>query len=260
MIGAAEKGEINAFANGGGFTEESFTLYQIPIDSRYFAVFFNLSNGNLLARNKNFRLAARAVTMQTAGLKVAGPFSGTWAQGSWPTPKFSGRKFSGIIELAVADEEEFRTLARQIEQIWEKKLGIKVTLRFLSEEGLANSLEKRDFSAILLGQEVNRDPDRYNLWHSSQREYPGQNIAGWANPRADRALEEARKTSSRPSRLTHYRNFSRLFGEDNPAIFLYHPAFNYYVSNNFSGVDLTKIFDPSERFWNFQKWGKSFSF
>ena len=260
LTAAAGRGEINAFSNGAEFSDESFASYQMPVFSRYFAIFFNLSNGNLLARNRNFRLAARTVTPQLAGLKVEGPFSGTWAQQRWATPKFKGGKFKGEIELAVVDEPEFRSLARQIEQIWEKKLGVKVTLRFLPANSLESVLEAREFAALLLGQEVNRDPDRYNLWHSSQREYPGQNISGWANPRADRALEEARKTSNQKSRLTHYRNFQRLFGEDNPAIFLYHPAFNYYLSKNFMGIDLSKAFGPSERFWNFSQWGRAFSF
>ena len=260
LISAAGRGEINGFAAQKEFTDPTFTLFKVPVFSRYFAIFFNLSNGNLLARNQNFRQSARAVTPQLAGLKVEGPFSGTWAQGSWATPKLSKGKFSGEIEITAADEAEFRTLARQIKEVWEKKLRVQVSLRFLPEEALEKALEKRDFAAIILGQEVNRDPDRYNLWHSSQREYPGQNVAGWANPRADRALEEARKTQNRKSRLTHYRNFQRLFGEDNPAVFLYHPSFNYYVSKNFTGVDLSKIFDPSERFWNFKDWDRAFSF
>src|SRR3989304_1136910 len=59
LTAAAGRGEINAFSNGAEFSDESFASYQMPVFSRYFAIFFNLSNGNLLARNRNFRLAAR---------------------------------------------------------------------------------------------------------------------------------------------------------------------------------------------------------
>ncbi len=101
---------------------------------------------------------------------------------------------------------------------------------------------------------MGRDPDRYSLWHSTKKEYPGLNIASYADPRADRALEEGREAGGKDVRKRHYLNFQRLFIEDKPAIFLYHPTFSYFVSRRFSGVALDLIFSSSERFWNIQEW------
>ncbi|GAG03532.1 unnamed protein product, partial [marine sediment metagenome] len=114
----------------------------------------------------------------------------------------------------------------------------------------------KDFEAVLLGQEVDRDPDRYSLWHSTQKNYPGLNITSYVDPRADRALEEGRKVTDRGKRKTHYLHFQQLFLEDNPAIFLYHPNLNYFVSRKFSGIDLSPVFIPADRFWNIREWKK----
>lgn len=260
LFSSAVRGEVDAFSLGEKADNLSFTEYELPVLTRYFGVFFNLGNGNALAKNSSFRREVRAVTPLVSGFSVKGPFSGTWAQSSWSTLKPTGKKFSGTITLTAVDDSTYRQTVQKVKQDWEKKLKVKVVLNYVSERELGEVLADRDFEAIILGQEVNQDPDRYNLWHSSRRESPGQNITGYANARADRALEEGRKNLSRSARLTHYRNFQRLFGEDNPAVFLYHPAFYYYVSKNFTGIDLAAAFDPSSRFWNFSKWGRSVSF
>lgn len=257
LLRAAAAGEVDALSSQS-FSNQSFASNQTPIFDHYFALFFNLEGENRLVRNKSFRKAASAKTpLPKGGTSVNGPFSGTWAEGSFKFPRFSAKssgKFTGTISITVANSNGFSDFAKQVADSWRRNLGVTVKVRAVNPAEIDAILTKRDFDAIILGQNVERDPDRYNIWHSSKKDFPGQNISGYADPRADRALEEGRKVRKVSIRKSHYANFQRLFFEDNPAILLYHSDFSYWVSRKFAGVDLAPVFSPEERFWNFGEW------
>lgn len=256
---AARVGEIDGLASED-FSDPSFMLYQTPAYSKYFALFFNLESTNSLTKNKSFRLAAAAKAPQfSGGSRVFGPFSGTWAQKDVKTPSPTKKKFKGSLAISVPSEKELIEVVQVIKETWESSLGISVSIEKIPAAELANVIADRNFEAIILGQEVERDPDRYNLWHSSAQAFPGQNISSYADPRSDRALEEARKVSSRSARRTHYLNFQKLFVENNPAVLLYHPNLYYWVNRKFEGPDLTTVFSSEERFWNFADWSFDFA-
>lgn len=259
---AARTGSIDGLATED-FSDPSFNLNQVPVYSRYFASFFNLNSSNPLVKDSSFRRAAALKTpLFSEGFLVSGPLSGTWAQGKLAFPKYQskgGGNFKGSLVITVAKTDPLPEVAREIARSWKENLGVRVTVRVVSPDSIEKILQNRSFEAIILGQEVGRDPDRYHLWHSSVKTFPGQNISAYTDPRSDRALEEARQASSRNLRRKHYLNFQRLFLENNPAIFLYHPRLSYWVSKKFEGPDLNSIFSPEERFWNFAEWNLAFS-
>ncbi|MEX2053923.1 MAG: ABC transporter substrate-binding protein [Patescibacteria group bacterium] len=258
---AAQSGAVDGLALDG-FSDPSFALYQTPLYSRYFALFFNLNSANPLVKNRKFRQAAAIKTPLIAGgFPVPGPLSGTWAQGNLSFPRYqekSAGKFNGSLVITAAKTDPLPQVAEEIAQAWSKNLGIRTSVRVVSPDSIGEILENRSFEAVVLGQEVERDPDRYNLWHSSAEIFPGQNISAYADPRSDRALEEARRVSGRSVRRKHYLNFQRLFIENNPAVLLYHPPLSYWVNRKFTGPDLTPVFLPEERFWNFSSWSLDF--
>jgi ABC-type transport system substrate-binding protein len=217
-----------------------------------------LDSSNNLVKNGSFRRAASLKTpLFSEGSPVYGPLSGTWAQGNLSFPSYRQKavgKFKGSLAVTVAKADPLPQFAKEIAQSWRENLGVKVSVRVVSPESINDVLQNRSFEAIILGQEVERDPDRYNLWHSSAKDFPGQNISAYADPRSDRALEEARKAFNRRERRTHYLNFQRLFIESNPAILLYHPKLSYWVNKKFTGPDLVSVFNSEERFWNFSRW------
>lgn len=261
---AAKRGEVDAFFSDS-FVHPSFTKYTTPLYSRYFGIFFNLDSRNKLVKNPAFRKAAARKTPVTAlinevikgeGKPMHGPMSGTWAEAKLPFPKFSSNLkggYRGKIALTVPNVGKLPEIAKYIARSW-RELGVKVTIDTIVPKKTEEIISSKNFEALILGQEVGRDPDRYSLWHSTQKSYPGLNISSYADPRADRALEEGRKASKKTERKRHYLNFQRLFLEDNPAIFLYHPNLNYFVSRRFSGIDLSPVFNPPDRFWNIQEW------
>ena len=122
-----------------------------------------------------------------------------------------------------------------------------------AENLLANVRKHEDFDVLLLGEEVSRDPDRYVFWHSTQGD-TGLNFGGYKAVRVDKALEEGRSALDRQERIKHYGIMQKVFVEDVPAIFLYHPTFHFYLSKQITGVNLTNIYYPWEIFKSFKEW------
>ena len=61
-------------------------------------------------------------------------------------------------------------LFESIAKVWEDKLGINVAIKKGKPETFVEEvINARDFEILLYGQEVGRDPDRYVLWHSTQK-------------------------------------------------------------------------------------------
>jgi peptide/nickel transport system substrate-binding protein len=81
-----------------------------------------------------------------------------------------------------------------------------------------------DFEAMLVIQQIPKDPDQYVLWHSTQE----TNLSGFKDPRVDRLLEMGRKELSKEKRKEIYHDFQRYLLEDSPAVFLFKPV-NYNV-------------------------------
>ncbi len=261
LIAAALRGEVQGFSLEDDFSGESFNLYKTSDFSRYFALFFNLEERNPLLGDKSFRSAAARKTPLVKGAQVKGPFSGTWAEGDLPFPSYTEgalKQFGGNLTITVPTTNTLPETAYKIADAWSRELGVEVSIKEVSASLVDDILARRDFEVLILGQEVSRDPDRYNLWHSTQKEFPGRNVSGYADPRGDKALEEGRKVLNPAERKVHYTNFQRLFIEDSPAIFIYHPALDYWVSKKFTGIDLSHVFSPEDRFWNFADWRLDF--
>lgn len=136
----------------------------------------------------------------------------------------------------------------------------------------------RTFDAILYGMYTFIDPDRYELFHSSQSKDPGLNISGYTGsvptvqirpnrqegesalitvPKVDRLLEETRALDpdrDADKRKQNYDEFQSLIAEDAPVVFLYHPQFIYYSNVNVRDIDLANVASLEDRFRNIEKW------
>ena len=103
-------------------------------------------------------------------------------------------------------------LANQIKEDWQD-INIDTELvEFVSNQ--------QEFQALLAINEIMPDPDQYGLWHSTQKE---TNITGYANPKVDKLLEDARIVSDEEERKLLYLEFQEEIMEDLPAAFLYYP-------------------------------------
>lgn len=138
-------------------------------------------------------------------------------------------------------------------------------------------LSPRLFDVILYGMNTFIDPDRYELFHSSQEKTPGLNLSGYKGTeetvqvgtdgsgnrtvvrvsKVDSILENTRKLDpleDKERRKTNYLEFQSLLADDVPVVFLYHPEFIYYANNRIKNIDLFDVNSLETRFRNIGTW------
>jgi peptide/nickel transport system substrate-binding protein len=156
--------------------------------------------------------------------------------------------------LATADVPELRAAAQYLKQAW-GEMGAQVDVQVYDQGDLSqNVIRPRKFDALLFGEVVGRELDLFAFWHSSQRNDPGLNIAGYANPQVDKDLVALRTATDPAARQQLLGDASAQIQKDLPAVFLYAPDFVYSIPNDIAGVDLGSIETPSDRFLSVPQW------
>jgi peptide/nickel transport system substrate-binding protein len=148
--------------------------------------------------------------------------------------------------LAVATEIQRQLVA----------VGIDVEIQATGAGGLVQDfLLPRRYELAVYSWDFNGfDPDPYSLWHSTQAAPTGLNITGWANRKADDALERGRRATDRAERVRAYADFQATFADDIPAIPLYLPTYEYAISTKIRGVKTGVVANPPDRFRNVSEW------
>jgi len=181
-----------------------------------------------------------------------------WSVGSTTNVLTKSSKSGGTqtltLSLSVPDVPELKATAEIIKDAWQS-IGAKVTIKVFDSSDLEqNVIIPRQFDTLLFGEAIGRDVDLYPFWASSERNYPGLNIAGYANAKADKALADARSASDSAKRQKYYQSFENEISNDIPAIFLYSPDLIYVLPKSVHGVKIYGITSSSERFSNISKW------
>jgi peptide/nickel transport system substrate-binding protein len=76
----------------------------------------------------------------------------------------------------------------------------------------------------------------------------------YVNSKADKLLEDARKSSDESVRLQKYAAFESIIKDDAPAVFLYSPNFIYIVPEKIKGLNLSEINTAWDRWSEVEKW------
>lgn len=118
-------------------------------------------------------------------------------------------------ELVLTTTPNLEEVGNKIAGEW-KNLGFNVILRV--ESGIP-----QNFQSLLITQSIPIDPDQYVLWHATQEK---TNLSKYDSKRADKDLEDGRKTILEEDRKAKYFDFQKTLLEDAPAIFLYFPKYN----------------------------------
>src|SRR6478609_7057454 len=111
------------------------------------------------------------------------------------------------------------------QEAW-RKLGIDCKIQaFEWTVFLDDFVHKLNFDAIALswvGGDIN--PDKYQLWHSSQTHEFQLNFSGYKNPRVDQLIERIREEYDFDGQIALSHEMHRLIAEDQPYTFLYEPT------------------------------------
>jgi len=157
--------------------------------------------------------------------------------------------------LLYPDDELHTQLAQAIQEGW-VEIGVQVTLKAVSYESLLNDyLVPRQYEAALVDLDLSRspDPDPYPFWHQAEAT-GGQNYSQWDNRAASEYLEQARVLVDQNVRARLYRNFQSVFAKEVPALLLYYPVYTYGVDQRVQGIQISPIYEPSDRFTNIADW------
>ncbi|HSQ78034.1 MAG TPA: peptide-binding protein [Nitrospirota bacterium] len=131
-----------------------------------------------------------------------------------------------------------------------KAVGIDVSIRVMEWQAFLEQIDKRSFEAIILGWGMGRDPDLYDIWHSSKTKKGEYNFIGYKNTEVDRLLVDGRRTFDIEKRKKIYYRIHEILAEEQPYAFLYVPDALPIVHKRFKGIEPA----PLGIFYNFIKW------
>jgi peptide/nickel transport system substrate-binding protein len=135
-----------------------------------------------------------------------------------------------------------RLRCAEMVQKYLKDIGMRMKIRTLEWSSMISEfIEKGEFEAVLMGWFLTRDPDCYDIWHSSKTRRGEFNFIGYKNADVDRLLEEGRRTFDQAKRAAAYREIHRLIYADQPYLFLYSAEMLPIVNKRFRNVESSPI-------------------
>jgi peptide/nickel transport system substrate-binding protein len=147
-----------------------------------------------------------------------------------------GQPFKFTIMTNQGNEERAKTA--EIIQRNLSKLGIQVEIRILEWQAFLHQfIDKKKFDAIILGWGLSRDPDSYDIWHSSKTKEGQFNFISYNNPEVDRLLLEGRKICDQEKRKNIYYKLHALIAEEQPYTFLHYPNALPILHKRFKGIE-----------------------
>ncbi|MBM3249725.1 MAG: peptide-binding protein [Candidatus Omnitrophica bacterium] len=151
-----------------------------------------------------------------------------------------GKAFEFTIITNQGNEERLKVA--QIIQRRLKDIGIKVSVR-VSEWSvfLTENIDKRNFEAVLLGWALPREPDNYDIFHSSKTAEGQFNFVTYKNEEVDRLLTEGRRYFDVEKRKACYQRIHEILYEEQPYMFIYVPDGLSVLHSRFKGIRLAPI-------------------
>ncbi len=160
-----------------------------------------------------------------------------------------GSKFEFTLIVNQGNAERLRTA--EMIQKYLKDVGIRMKIRVLEWSALINDfIDKKRFEAVLMGWFLSRDPDNYDIWHSSKTREGEFNFIGYKNAEVDRLLEDGRRTFDQSARQKIYHRIHEILYEEQPYMFLYSGEALPIVNRRFRNVEPS----PIGIGYNFIKW------
>jgi peptide/nickel transport system substrate-binding protein len=160
-----------------------------------------------------------------------------------------GRKFEFTVLVNQGNLDRLK--CAEMIQKYLKDVGIRMKIRILEWSVMISEfIDKRRFEAVLMGWFLSRDPDNYDIWHSSKTREGEFNFIGYKNTEVDRLLEDGRRTFDESTRREIYHKIHRLIYDDRPCLFLYSGEMLPIVHKRFRNVKVS----PIGIGYNFIKW------
>ena len=159
-----------------------------------------------------------------------------------------------VVNLMVPQIDFLVKTAEELQGAW-KKIGVRVNIVTSNPQDLlSGTIKNRGYESLLFGNVLGPSSDLYAFWDSSQRFYPGLNLAIYNNKKIDSLIESARMEMNDAARAQKFANAELAIAADNPAIFLYSPDYLYVTNKSIRGITPQFLPDPSDRFRKVGEW------
>jgi peptide/nickel transport system substrate-binding protein len=134
-----------------------------------------------------------------------------------------------------------RVKAAQIIKEQLRAVGVEINIKIVEWQAMLELIDRREFEAVMLGWALSRDPDLYEIWHSSKTGKREFNFVSFANAEVDRLIVEGRQTFDLGRRAEVYRRIHEILAEEQPYTFLYVPDALPIVHARFKGIEQSAI-------------------
>lgn len=158
------------------------------------------------------------------------------------------------LSIAVPQIDFLSQTADILRQQWQN-IGLQINLAPQSiGEITGGTIKNRDYEMLLFGNILGGSSDLFSFWHSSERFYPGLNLAVYNNKKADALIESVRQNLDPQSRTSQFNELLSVIMNDYPAVFLYSPDYLYVANKNLHGLDGGFIPQPADIWATAGKW------
>ena len=151
-----------------------------------------------------------------------------------------GKTFSFTIITNQGNDSRMKAAQIIREQL--KRVGIDMNIKVLEWQAMLHEfIDKKRFEAVIMGWALSRDPDLYDIWHSSKTKEGEFNFISYKNDEVDRLLIEGRQTFGVGKRAKIYHRIHQILADEQPTIFLYVPDALPVLHKRFKGVEKAPI-------------------
>ena len=159
------------------------------------------------------------------------------------------------LNLLTLDTPDMQRIAAMIQKQL-GQAGIGVTIQALDVNEYTNQLHNRTFQMALIAfSPVGAPtPDWYPLLHSSQQQYPGLNISGYANQAADTDMEQIRSTDDPTTVQAVYAQLIAQIASDAPFAFIVQPTMPWLMTNGIHLSPITSLPTSGDRLSTINQW------
>ncbi len=160
-----------------------------------------------------------------------------------------GQRFEFTITTNQGNQQ--RKMCAEIIQRRLAEIGIKVKIKVIEWSSfISEFIDQKKFDAVILGWALSRDPDCFDIWHSSKTKEGEFNFISYSNLELDKLLEEGRRTFNQEERKLIYHKVHKILYDEQPYMFLYVPDALPIVHKRFRGISPA----PLGIGYNFIKW------
>lgn len=132
-------------------------------------------------------------------------------------------------------------------------IGVKADMTPMAVEDMQKGpIKTRNYEIAVFGNVLKGDPDVFAFWHSSQKFYPGLNLAMYDNKAVDAILTGIGR-AEKPD-TAELAKLQRIIHDDAPAAFLINPNYLYAIPANLRGFNAEGLVFPEDRLKDAGTW------